>query len=136
MNRLAGRRRLPRNRRTGPDATDAANLSLAMARSSEGGIDLDYREKGMSAPSDELPGVGVAVLIPYYNEEPTIADVLRQFRGWLPGAKIYVFDNNSSDRTVEAARAAGAHIFFERRHGKGYVVQSMFRRVEADIYVM
>src|SRR5688572_7536367 len=81
-------------------------------------------------------GRGVAVLIPCYNEEPTIARVVSRFREELPGARVYVFDNNSTDRTAEAARAAGAEVFNERRQGKGYVVQSMFRRVEADLYVM
>jgi hypothetical protein len=81
-------------------------------------------------------GAGVAVLIPCYNEEMTIGSVVRQFRTLLPGARVYVFDNNSSDRTVDEARSAGAHIFFERRQGKGYVVQSMFSKVEADVYVM
>lgn len=83
-----------------------------------------------------LPGSRVAVLIPCYNEEITIAEVVRQFRAQLPQAEIYVFDNNSSDRTVEKALQAGAIVFHERRQGKGYVVQSMFRKVEADIYVM
>jgi glycosyltransferase involved in cell wall biosynthesis len=78
----------------------------------------------------------IAVLIPCYNEEVTIAEVVRDFRAELPGAEIYVFDNNSSDRTVERALAAGAHVFHERRQGKGYVVQSMFRQVRAEIYVM
>ncbi len=66
----------------------------------------------------------------------TIGEVIGQFRAQLPGAVIYVFDNNSSDRTVERARAAGGRVFYERRQGKGYVVQSMFRRVDADLYVM
>lgn len=78
----------------------------------------------------------VAVVIPCYDEELTIAEVVRQFRAELPDADIYVFDNNSMDRTVERARAAGARIFYERRQGKGYVVQSMFRKVNADIYIM
>lgn len=78
----------------------------------------------------------IAVLIPCYNEELTIAEVVSQFRTQLPGADIYVFDNNSSDKTVDEARAAGALIFHERRQGKGYVVQSMFRKVNADVYVM
>lgn len=78
----------------------------------------------------------IAVLIPCYNEELTIGQVVRDFRTQLPEAEIYVFDNNSSDRTVEAAREAGAIVFFERRQGKGYVVQTMFQNVEADIYVM
>ncbi len=84
----------------------------------------------------EANGSGVAVLIPCYNEAPTIGNVVRQFRAELPGAEICVFDNNSSDRTAEIAREAGANIFFERRQGKGYVVQSMFRRIKAEIYVI
>jgi glycosyltransferase involved in cell wall biosynthesis len=78
----------------------------------------------------------VAILIPCYNEEITIAQVVRDFRSELPEAEIYVFDNNSTDRTVEHARNAGARIAYERRQGKGFVVQSMFCRVEADVYVM
>jgi glycosyltransferase involved in cell wall biosynthesis len=78
----------------------------------------------------------VAVLIPCYNEEITIAEVIRQFREQLPDADIYVFDNNSSDGTVERATQAGAKVLHEKRQGKGYVVQSMFQRVDADIYVM
>lgn len=78
----------------------------------------------------------IAVMIPCYNEELTIADVVSQFRVELPDADIYVFDNNSTDRTVEKARAAGALIFHEKRQGKGYVVQSMFRKISADVYVM
>jgi glycosyltransferase involved in cell wall biosynthesis len=78
----------------------------------------------------------IAILIPCYNEELTVAQVVRDFRQELPDADIYVFDNNSSDRTVEIARAAGARVAFEHRQGKGYVVQAMFRDVEADIYVM
>ncbi len=86
--------------------------------------------------SRDPAGQGVAVLIPCYNEELTIADVVRQFRAALPGAEICVFDNNSSDNTAEVARQAGAAVFFERRQGKGFVVQSMFRRIKADIYVI
>ena len=78
----------------------------------------------------------IAILIPCYNEEPTIAKVVRDFRAELPDAGIYVFDNNSTDRTVECAREAGAHIAFEHRQGKGFVVQSMFYQVDADFYVM
>ncbi len=82
------------------------------------------------------PDPKIAVIIPCYNEELTIADVVLQFRDQLPEADIYVFDNNSTDRTVERAREAGALIYRERRQGKGYVVQSMFSRVEADVFVM
>jgi glycosyltransferase involved in cell wall biosynthesis len=78
----------------------------------------------------------IAVLIPCYNEETTIAEVVRQFREQLPDSEIYVFDNNSSDRTVEQATEAGAKVFHEKRQGKGYVVQSMFQRVDANIYVL
>lgn len=78
----------------------------------------------------------IAVLIPCYNEEVTIADVIHQFREQLPAADIYVFDNNSSDKTVERATQAGATVLHEKRQGKGYVVQSMFQTVDADIYVM
>ncbi|HYL38928.1 MAG TPA: glycosyltransferase [Bryobacteraceae bacterium] len=96
------------------------------------------------APARQFPerrqperlGSGVAVLIPCFNEEPTVGEVVRQFRAALPGAEIYVFDNNSSDRTAEAARQAGAGVLFERRRGKGYVVQSMFRKIKAEIYLI
>lgn len=76
------------------------------------------------------------MLIPCHNEEPTVGEVVRSFRTELPTAQIYVFDNNSSDRTVECALAAGAIVLKEPRQGKGFVVQSMFRQVEADLYVM
>lgn len=78
----------------------------------------------------------IGILVPCYNEEKTVQDVIREFRSELPGAEIYVFDNNSTDRTVELAREAGARVARERRQGKGYVVQSMFREVEADIYLI
>ena len=79
---------------------------------------------------------GLAVLIPCYNEEKTIGDVVRQFRAALPEAEICVFDNSSSDATAEEARRAGAAVFMERRRGKGYVVQAMFRKIQADVYVI
>lgn len=78
----------------------------------------------------------VAVLIPCHNEELTIRQVVSAFRTELPDARIYVFDNNSSDRTAEVAEEAGAIVMYEPRQGKGNVVQSMFRVVDADIYVM
>ena len=90
----------------------------------------------ITSQGNSLSQVSIAVLIPCYNEELTIADVVHQFRAQLPYADIYVFDNNSSDRTSEEAEEAGALVFHERRQGKGYVVQSMFRKVEADIYIM
>src|SRR5690349_15715262 len=78
----------------------------------------------------------IAILIPCYNEELTVGQVVREFREQLPNSDVYVFDNNSSDHTVDAAIAAGAKVAFEPRQGKGYVVQTMFREVDADIYVM
>src|SRR5262249_8013394 len=78
----------------------------------------------------------IAVLVPCYNEEITVAKVVRDFRRALPDAEIYVFDNNSTDRTAELAHAAGAIVVPSRRQGKGNVVKHMFNAVDADIYVM
>jgi glycosyltransferase involved in cell wall biosynthesis len=78
----------------------------------------------------------VAILIPCYNEEVTIGNVVTAFRAELPEADIYVYDNNSTDRTIAVARNAGAICRCERRQGKGNVVRRMFADVEADIYVM
>lgn len=83
-----------------------------------------------------MPRPRIAILIPCFNEEPTIGQVVRDFRAELPEAEIYVFDNNSTDGTVEQARAAGARIACERRQGKGFVVQSMFSQVDADVYII
>ena len=80
--------------------------------------------------------MSIAVLVPCYNEELTVSPVVCEFREELPAAKIYVFDNNSTDKTIERARAAGAIVCSEKRQGKGYVVQSMFREIEADIFVL
>jgi glycosyltransferase involved in cell wall biosynthesis len=78
----------------------------------------------------------VVILIPCFNEELTIASVISRFHDELPEARIYVFDNNSTDQTVARARENGAIILHERRQGKGFVVQRMFRDINADIYVM
>lgn len=78
----------------------------------------------------------IAILIPCHNEELTVGEVVKAFRAELPSASIYVFDNNSTDKTMESARASGAIVMREPRQGKGFVVQSMFRRVDADVYVM
>jgi glycosyltransferase involved in cell wall biosynthesis len=78
----------------------------------------------------------VAVLIPCYNEEKAIGTVVRRFLAALPRAEIYVYDNNSTDRTVDEARAAGAIVRREPLQGKGNVVRRMFADIEADIYVM
>jgi hypothetical protein len=84
----------------------------------------------------EAGGRRIAVLVPCYNEEAAIARVIADFRANLPDAVIYVYDNNSTDRTVEVARAAGATVRTETRQGKGYVVRRMFSDVDADVYVL
>ena len=78
----------------------------------------------------------VAVLLPCYNEEAAIAQTVAGFRAALPDARIYVYDNNSADRTLEVARDAGATVRTERMQGKGNVVRRMFADIDADIYVM
>ncbi|MBB5697736.1 glycosyltransferase involved in cell wall biosynthesis [Sphingomonas yantingensis] len=78
----------------------------------------------------------IAVILPCYNEEAAIAQTVAGFRAALPTARIYVYDNNSRDRTVEVARAAGAIVRTERVQGKGAVVRRMFADVDADVYVM
>ena len=78
----------------------------------------------------------IAVLIPCYNEELTIASVVASFRQTLPEATIYVYDNNSKDRTIEVARAAGALVRSEPLQGKGNVVRRMFADIEAEVYVL
>ena len=78
----------------------------------------------------------IAVLLPCFNEEAAIAKVIAGFRKALPGAAIFVYDNNSRDGTIEKARKAGAVVRTERMQGKGHVVRRMFADVDADIYVM
>lgn len=78
----------------------------------------------------------IAVLIPCYNESQTIAKVVSDFKAVLPEATVYVYDNNSSDGTDEIARQAGAEVRYERLQGKGNVIRSMFRDIEADCYIM
>ena len=78
----------------------------------------------------------IAVLIPCYNESVTIAKVVADYRAALPEADIYVYDNNSTDGTDEIARQAGAIVRYEYRQGKGNVIRSMFRDIDADCYLM
>jgi len=78
----------------------------------------------------------LAVLVPCFNEEAAIASVIASFRSAMPAAEIYVYDNNSKDRTVAIAREAGAVVRSERRQGKGHVVRRMFADVDADVYVL
>ena len=78
----------------------------------------------------------IAVLIPCYNEELTVAKVIKDFKEQIPEAEIIVYDNNSKDKTADLARQAGAKVIAERNQGKGNVVRSMFRDIDADIYVL
>jgi len=78
----------------------------------------------------------IAVLLPCYNEEAAIRQTVAGFRDALPGATIYVYDNNSRDRTREIAAEAGAIVRTERQQGKGHVVRRMFADIEADVYIM
>jgi len=83
-----------------------------------------------------LDGHRIAVLLPCHNEEAAVAEVIDAFRAALPAATIYVYDNNSTDRTIDIAQAAGAVVRTERHQGKGYVVRRMFADIDADIYVL
>src|ERR1700744_990202 len=82
------------------------------------------------------PSMRIAVLVPCFNEEAAVAAVVGGFRKALPSADIFVYDNNSTDRTAIVAREAGAQVRSERRQGKGHVVRRMFADVDADIYVL
>ncbi len=94
------------------------------------------REAGRALGAAVTDQPVIAVLLPCYNEEAAIAQTVAGFRAALPGATVYVFDNNSSDRTIAVARAAGAVVRSERMQGKGNVVRRMFADIDADIYVM
>src|SRR4051794_25587710 len=90
----------------------------------------------LNAAQDSAQRLRIAVLLPCYNEEAAIAQTVAGFRQALPLAEIYVYDNNSSDRTREVAAAAGAVVRSERMQGKGHVVRRMFADIEADVYLM
>ena len=83
-----------------------------------------------------LSTMRIAVLVPCFNEEAAVATVIADFRRMLPAARIFVYDNNSSDRTAAVARDAGAEVRRERRQGKGHVVRRMFADIDADVYVL
>jgi len=78
----------------------------------------------------------IAVVIPCLNEEATVGKVVRDVKKFLPSAAVYVFDNNSTDKTSEYASDAGAVVIKENRRGKGYVIRSIFKRIDADIYIL
>src|ERR1700748_2642533 len=94
---------------------------------------VDASSVDATAPGGSVSNLQLAVLIPCYNEEVAIGKVVADFRASLPTARIYVYDNNSSDGTVAAARAAGAVVRSEALQGKGHVVRRMFADIEADI---
>ena len=91
---------------------------------------------GMGLQGMTLSSPRIAVLVPCFNEEAAVANVVADFRKVLPSAQIYVYDNNSKDRTAAIAREAGAEVRAERRQGKGHVVRRMFADIDADIYVL
>jgi glycosyltransferase involved in cell wall biosynthesis len=118
-------------------------ISMPLKRSADDEYDRKVSKGPTSAVKaiarDELHACSssrIVILVPCYNEEQTIADVVAAFRAQLPEAVIYVYDNNSTDRTAEVARAAGAEVRREIRQGKGHVVRRMFADVDADIYVL
>lgn len=78
----------------------------------------------------------VAILIPCYNEEKTIEQVVKDFKKHVPAARVYVYDNNSTDRTAEIAKTAGAIVRHEYSQGKGNVIRRMFREINAEVYIM
>src|ERR1043165_1053380 len=105
------------------------------------------QEPGRAAPktpSQEAPrylsstshAPSVTVLIPCYNEDLTIAKVVRDFHAELPSATICVFDNNSTDRTIEEPAKAGASVSRKRRQGKGFVAEALFHRLASEFYLM
>jgi glycosyltransferase involved in cell wall biosynthesis len=116
----------------GPNPKRASELRGDLAGMAEALAQFTQQE----FPQAEAARPRVAVLVPCYNEEAAVATVVADFRKALPAAEIFVYDNNSKDRTVEVARAAGAVVRSERRQGKGHVVRRMFADIDADIYVL
>src|SRR3982075_4013351 len=94
------------------------------------------RLDSVTGPALPAQTMRIAVLVPCFNEEAAVATVIADFRKALPSAEIFVYDNNSSDRTIAVARDAGAQVRSERRQGKGHVVRRMFADIDADIYVL
>src|SRR6202051_4963346 len=94
------------------------------------------RLDSVTGPAMISSSMRIAVLVPCFNEQAAVGTVVADFRRALPSAEIFVYDNNSSDRTVAVARDAGAQVRSERRQGKGHVVRRMFADVDADIYLL
>src|SRR5580693_555357 len=117
---------------TAPDLKRPPNLRGDLAGMAEALAQFAQREFPQAEPAQPR----IVVLVPCFNEEAAVATVVADFRKALPSAEIFVYDNNSSDRTVAVAREAGAQVRSERRQGKGHVVRRMFNDVDADIYVL
>jgi glycosyltransferase involved in cell wall biosynthesis len=115
-----------------PDSKRSPKLAGDLASMAEALAQFAQREFPQAEPAQPR----IAVLVPCFNEEAAVATVVADFRKALPSAEIFVYDNNSSDRTVAVARDAGAVVRRERRQGKGHVVRRMFADVDADIYVL
>jgi len=88
------------------------------------------------ATASLLENISISILVPSYNEEKGIGKVIEGFRRAIPSAEIFVYDNNSSDRTAEEAEKMGAIVRQERRQGKGYVVRRMFADIDSDVYIL
>jgi hypothetical protein len=108
---------------------DLPGMTQALARFVEQEFPKEF-------PKAEPAQPRIAVLIPCFNEETAVATVVADFRKALPSAEIFVYDNNSADRTSAIAREAGAQVRNERRQGKGHVVRRMFADIDADIYLL
>lgn len=119
-------------------AADATTATAAAAEANAAATDAAATGAATLEAAETAPAAKghVAVLIPCYNEELTVGEVIDDFRQVLPGASIYVYDNNSSDRTAQVAREHGAQVRFEPRQGKGVTVRQMFRDIEADCYLL
>jgi glycosyltransferase involved in cell wall biosynthesis len=115
----------PETKHPRPHGGDLAGMAEALA---------EFAKSEFSQVEPSQPRV--AVLVPCFNEEAAVATVVADFQKALPSARIYVYDNNSSDRTVDVAREAGASVRSERRQGKGHVVRRMFADIDADVYVL
>jgi glycosyltransferase involved in cell wall biosynthesis len=115
-----------------PDSKRSPKLRGDLAGMAEALAQFAQREFPQADPARPR----VAVLVPCFNEEAAVASVVADFRKALPSAEIFVYDNNSSDRTIAVARGAGAEVRSERRQGKGHVVRRMFADIDADVYVL
>ncbi|MCM3517278.1 glycosyltransferase family 2 protein, partial [Nocardioides sp. P86] len=90
----------------------------------------------VDAPERHMSEMNIAAIVPCYNEEVAIPTVIRDLKAAVPGITVYVYDNNSSDRTSQVAAEAGAIVRFEQRKGKGNVVRRAFADIDADIYLL